>query len=192
MVWQAFEEVAAERCCRCPIGCALLARWPLQRGGILQRATPDPWMAGHISLAAVEAPKGVRKHQRHRQTACTRNHDMMPPTELEVPDLYQEQVSEDEVRRAPQDVHPRWRQPLTWRCRERTLKWVPGDAAHEMRYRIGQKRSTEKPGDIMIPVHLHRAPCRKPQRMASALRVIGSAEAVHDRTLDRQLWVQGG
>ena len=66
-------------------------------------------LSGLASKTAIEASKGTREHQRHCQSARVGDQDMTPTTELEVPDPPQEQVREEKVRRAPQDVDPRWR-----------------------------------------------------------------------------------
>ena len=45
------------------------------------------------------------------------------------------------------------RLPRTRRRRERALKWVSGDASHEMGNRVYKKCATKKVADDMIPAH---------------------------------------
>ena len=97
-------------------GCCMIGRAMRDepRAGPATFKTPNPIiirpcrpLPGLDSKTAVEASKGAREHQRHRQTSHSSDQNMTPTTELEVPYSPQEQVREDEVGRAPQDVDQR-------------------------------------------------------------------------------------
>jgi hypothetical protein len=98
-------------------------------------------------VAAVIASESVGKVERHEQDACAKHEHMLPTAEIKCADAAEEQVGDDEIQEAPEDVDCGGRQSLSWRFCEGALKGATGDAGAEVREGVGEKCAAEEIGD---------------------------------------------
>src|SRR6187402_1100611 len=101
-------------------------------------------------MEASEMPRQKQADQKPTETGCC---DITRVLQAELADTADQEISNEEIDEAPENVDGRRRQALAPRLREGGLEWLAHRARDDMGDGVGEERTAEKVGDEVKPVH---------------------------------------
>src|SRR6201996_9060025 len=101
----------------------------------------------------MELAEMPRRLEADQQCANRESDNVAYRSQVEVADAHHENVADDGVEEAPENVHGRRGKPFAGRLCEGRLKWLPHHSADKMRNGVGQENSSKEVRHKMMPGH---------------------------------------
>lgn len=127
------------------------------RGGdafaVVTRLARSWFAVGQLGLATLKSGQRPSHGDRCECEARRRVGNVGYTLRLKVPDDHQQNVSQREVEKAPENVDDRRREPSKRRRRERAEERAPRDPSNEVWDEVGQERAPEEERHNVVPGH---------------------------------------